>query len=105
MYKIAVIGDKDSVLGFKAVGLDVIFTDHLVLEDLINDLAKKEYVVIFVTEEVFIKIHDVVSNYHDEIMPAIIPIPSNKGSKGIGMKNIKDAAEKAIGADILFNDN
>ncbi|MBN2852148.1 MAG: V-type ATP synthase subunit F [Clostridia bacterium] len=105
MYKIAVIGDKDSVLGFKAVGLDVIFTDHLVLEDVINDLAKSDYAVIFVTEEVFIHLHEVIVNYHDEIMPAIIPIPSNKGTKGIGMKNIRDAAEKAIGADILFNDN
>ncbi len=105
MYKIAVIGKKDSVLGFKAVGLDVFFTDHLVLSDLIDDLAKKQYAIIYVTEEVFEKIRDSIADYHDEIIPAIIPIPSNKGSKGIGMKNIKDAAEKAIGADILFNDN
>ncbi|MCK5811697.1 MAG: V-type ATP synthase subunit F [Clostridiales bacterium] len=105
MYKIAVIGNKDSVLGFKAVGLDVFFTDHLVLSDLIDDLAKKQYAIIYVTEEVFEKIHDSINDYHDEIIPAIIPIPSNKGSKGIGMKNIKDAAEKAIGADILFKDN
>ncbi len=105
MYKIAVIGNKDSVLGFKAVGLDVFFTDHIVISDLIDDLAKKQYAIIYVTEEVFEKIHDVIIDYHDEIIPAIIPIPSNKGSKGIGMKNIRDAAEKAIGADILFNDN
>ena len=27
MYKIAVLGDRDSVLGFRALGLDVFFAD------------------------------------------------------------------------------
>jgi len=105
MYKIAVIGDKDSVLGFKALGLEVIFTNDLNFEEVIDNLAKNKYAVIFVIEEMFMEKHNIISKYHDEVIPAIIPIPSNKGSLGIGMKNIKDAAEKAIGADILFNDN
>jgi V/A-type H+-transporting ATPase subunit F len=46
-----------------------------------------------------------MDKYSEKTLPAIIPIPGNKGSKGLGMDNIKKAAEKAIGADILFNND
>lgn len=104
MYKIAVIGDKDSVLGFKAVGMDVFFTGDINLNNIIDDLVKKEYAVIFIVEELLSEISDSIEKYYEAIIPAIIPIPSNRGTLGIGMKNIKNAAEKAIGVDILFND-
>ena len=35
--------------------------------------------------------------------PAIIPIPDNQGSEGIGLQALKQNVEKAVGVDILFN--
>ena len=31
MYKIAVIGDRESALGFKALGLDTVFADNVAI--------------------------------------------------------------------------
>jgi len=104
MYKAAVIGDRDSILGFKALGIDVFDEKHVKPTELIRDLAEKNYAVVFITEDILYRIDDAVRKYSDTPLPAIIPIPSNKGSKGLGMENIRKAAEKAIGADILFND-
>ena len=42
-----------------------------------------------------------VNKYKDEVMPAIILIPGKAGSLGIGMQNITDSVERAVGADIL----
>ena len=105
MYKTAVIGDRDSILGFKAIGMDVFDISGKKPSDILSECAKNQYAVIFVTEDILHLIDDEIKKYSEMSLPAIIPIPGNKGSKGLGMENIKKAAEKAIGADILFNDN
>jgi len=104
MYKAAVIGDRDSILGFKALGIDVYDEKHVNPSEIIRELAEDNYAVVFITEDILYRVDDAMKKYSDTPLPAIIPIPSNKGSKGLGMENIKKAAEKAIGADILFND-
>lgn len=103
MYKAAVIGDRDSILGFKALGIDVYDEKHIDIDNVIKELAEDNYAVVFITEDILYRADNVMKKYSDTPLPAIIPIPSNKGSKGLGMENIRKAAEKAIGADILFN--
>lgn len=105
MYKAAAIGDKDSILGFRAIGIDVFDARKEDPAKTLERLAKSDYAVIFITEDIMYKLADVMDKYSEITLPAIIPIPGNKGSKGLGMDNIKKAAEKAIGADILFNND
>ena len=102
--KIAVIGDRGSVQGFKAVGFDVFEAEKdASIAELVNDLAKSEYGIIFVTEELIAVNMDVVEKYKDDMLPAIIPIPGRNGSLGIGMANIHKNLERAVGADIFNN--
>ncbi len=49
MYKAAVIGDRDSILGFKALGIDVYDEKHIDLDEVIKKLAADSYAVIFIT--------------------------------------------------------
>lgn len=101
--KIAVVGDKDAVLAFKAAGLDVypVMLDEA--EGVVKKLAK-DCAVIFVTEEVVSAIPEVIEKYKSKSFPAIIPIPTGVKTTGIGMEGIRRNVEKAIGADILFKD-
>ena len=47
MYKIAVLGDRDSVLGFKALGLDIVPTEGVEEgRQALHKLAKEEYAII-----------------------------------------------------------
>jgi V/A-type H+-transporting ATPase subunit F len=106
MYKIGIIGDRDSVLGFMALG----FAVHEVrggeeAAGKLHALVKSgEYAVIFVTEDLARLIEDDMAKYKDEPLPAITVIPGGSGSTGYGMANIKSAVERAVGADILFKD-
>ena len=51
MYKIAVMGDYDSIYGFATIGYDVIpVTDPGEAEDKLEELAEGGYGIIFVTE-------------------------------------------------------
>ena len=103
--KIAVIGEKECVLGFKAVGFDVHeVTDPREAEDIIDRLYTQNYGIIFITEQTLAPIASVLDKYKDRELPAIIPIPGRQGTMGLGMSNVKKSVERAVGADILFKD-
>lgn len=102
MYKIAVIGDKASVLGFKALGLEAIPVDSLEeAKAALHRLAKEDYAVVYLTETYAAGMSAELAHYKDELKPAIILIPGREGSLGIGKTNLQKAIERAVGADIL----
>ena len=101
--KIAVVGNKDIILAFKAIGMDVFSVDTpLEGEKIIKDISK-EYAVIFLTEDIAKGMEEVLMKYKAKPYPAIIPIPSHEGSTGFGLLGIKKDVEKAVGTDILFD--
>ncbi len=103
--KIAVVGDKDSVMLFKAVGLDVKDVQTASqAQKAIHTLAQEGYAVIYITEDFAQKAQEAISLYDNQPFPAIIPIPDKDGIKGIGLQGIKKNVEKAVGADILFGE-
>ena len=102
MYKIAVIGDAGSVLGFAALGIDAVaVTDEQDAKRQLKRLADEEYAVIYITEQLAGKINDEIRKYDKCLMPAIVLIPGTEGSLGIGLSNISASIERAVGADIL----
>ncbi|TYQ14989.1 UNVERIFIED_CONTAM: V/A-type H+-transporting ATPase subunit F [Acetivibrio alkalicellulosi] len=105
MYKIGVIGDKDSIMGFKAVGMSVFpVSTPLEAQEVLEKIADEQYAVIYITEQVAVDIVSTIDQYSEKKFPAIIPIPGNAGSLGIGIKGVKKSVERAVGADILFRD-
>ncbi len=104
MAKCGVVGDRDSVLLFKAVGMDVFFeTDGESATRRVKRMAKEGYAVIYVTETLYPLIGEAIDEYKQEAYPAIIPLPDVHGAKGIGMQALKSNVEKAVGVDILAN--
>jgi len=102
MYKVGVVGDKDSVMAFKALGVDVnTVTDREEARRIVDTMARSNYGVIFITEQIASLIPDTIERYDKEIIPAVILIPSNQGSLNIGMNRINENVEKAVGSNIL----
>ena len=102
MYKIAVMGDRDSVMGFKVLGLDVFpVTDPEEGRKTLHRLAREPYAIIYITEQLASRIKEEISRYKDQLTPAIILIPGKEGSLGIGMSKVSESVERAIGANIL----
>lgn len=104
MAKIGVIGARDSVLLFKAVGLDVFFEDEGERANrTLHRLAREGYAAVFVTEKLFAACAETIEEFKGQPYPAIIPIPDNQGSRGLGEKMLRQNVEKAVGMDILSN--
>ena len=105
MHKMAVIGDRDSAMGFKSLGLSVHYAyDADRAGRLVNRLAREDYAIIFITEELAKLIPTVLKRYNAETIPAVIPIPSNAGTDGFGMQRLSKNVEKAVGINILLNE-
>jgi len=102
-YKIAVIGDKDSILGFKTIGVDAYpVTDSDAALDILKRLVTENYAVIFITEQLARELEEIITELNKRYLPAVVLIPNSQGTLGIGIDQIKSNVEKAIGADILF---
>ena len=57
--------------------------------------------MIYLTEQLAVKLEDVIARYKDALRPPIILIPGKEGSQGDGKRSIQSAIERAVGADIL----
>ncbi|MEG2678049.1 MAG: V-type ATP synthase subunit F, partial [Oscillospiraceae bacterium] len=94
-----------SVMLWGALGIETVFADDArEIERSVNRLAREGAAVIYITEQAMIKIPDTVEKFKTQPFPAIIPIPNAEGNLGIGMRGISENIEKAIGADILFEE-
>ncbi|MBR2696234.1 MAG: V-type ATP synthase subunit F [Parasporobacterium sp.] len=106
MYKIAVLGDRDSIYGFATLGLETFpVTDPDAGADTLKRLAMTDYAVIYITESLKAQIEDEIEKFRDQKLPAIIPIPGVSGNTGQGMVDVKRLVEQAVGSDIIFNND
>lgn len=105
MYKIAVMGDRDSIYGFAALGLDIHPTaDPVEAAKKLRRLAESGYAVIYITEALAAALEPEIERYRTQFVPAIIPIPGVSGNTGAGMAHVRKSVERAVGSDIIFND-
>ena len=102
--KIAVIGDKDAVLAFKAVGVEVYdATTAEQAQSLLKKLSQGAYAVVLIAENLAEQIPETLARIKTQPYPAVVPIPTTATSSGFGLAGIKSDVEKAIGVDIIFN--
>jgi V/A-type H+-transporting ATPase subunit F len=104
MYKIAVIGDYDSIYGFATLGLSICPVQNRdEARAKLTQLANGKYGIIYITEALAAELTDVIQEYSAQTRPAIIQIPGVFGNTGAGVEGVKKTVEQAVGSDILFS--
>lgn len=105
MYKIAVMGSPDTVMGFKALGLDAVpvRTGEEAREKFraLTRPGGDEYAIIYVEERLAEPLGEDIAKFKDRPSPAVILIPGKDGSMGLGLSALQTAVERAVGANIL----
>jgi V/A-type H+-transporting ATPase subunit F len=104
MYKIAVMGGADTVLGFKALGLEAYPVSGAVeARRVLHQLTVEceDYAVIYVEENLAAALSAEIDRFKNRVKPAIILIPGREGSSGQSLTALHEAVKRAIGADIL----
>ena len=103
MYKIAVVGDYDSIYGFAAVGLDICpVKSREETRDRLRRLAEGGYGIIYITEKAAAELGGALDEYMEMRLPAVIQIPGVSGNTGAGVQGVKKTVEQADGSDSLM---
>ncbi len=102
MSRIAFIGDRDSVWGFRAFGVSVFAVSGVddaraAFETAVGSAQS----IIFVTEDVYEACSEQIARYRNLALPTVTVLPSVTGSRGLAATEIHEAVSAAIGADIL----
>ena len=104
MLKIAVIGGSETVIGFKALGLEAYPVSNgdealTKLKHLTRD--SEDYAIIYVEETFGDAVESEIKRLCDSPTPAIILIPGRDGASGRGLEALNEAVERAVGTNIL----
>ncbi len=102
--RIAIIGDRESIKGFAAIGFDIIECNDLQRAGSILRTAaeNEQYTIIFLTEEMYSAAEKECKKYEEKQLPAIVPIPGIRGNNGLGKERLSYFVERAVGSDIIF---
>lgn len=104
MFKIGVIGGRETVMGFKALGLDVFPVES---EDEARRTLRRitgeesDYAILYLEENLAEGLKREIDRCKNLPTPAIILIPGRDGSLGLGLDALNSAVERAVGTNIL----
>ena len=98
---IAIIGDGDSILVFKAVGVTPFAAQTAEEAEKILEKTAKTHKIIFITDDLAEKIDDKIAKYTSKSYPIIVSVPSKNGSNGYGNKKLAEETEKALGINLF----
>jgi V/A-type H+-transporting ATPase subunit F len=100
MPDIAVIGDELSILGFKALGIEVFPLKNPGEAEETLKRIKKEFTLIFITESFARNILKLIEEISGERLPLVTIIPDLR-TKGVARERLRLLAKKAAGIDIF----
>ncbi len=106
MSKIAIVGNKDVYLGFKALGVAVRDArTPKAAEAAVLDLVAQGFSIIFLQEGLAQELGALLDRFSKQSTPALVMIPDNTGSLGIARARIRKLVERAVGIDILSRES
>ncbi|MBQ8216749.1 MAG: V-type ATP synthase subunit F [Oscillospiraceae bacterium] len=104
MLKIAVIGGRETVMGFKALGLETYpVLNASEASQILRKLTREsaDHAIIYIEENLAVQLSGEINKFKDSPTPAIILIPGREGSMGLGLSALHAAVERAVGTNIL----
>lgn len=113
-YRIAIVGSREAVSGFALLGIHVspvsspeeaVAAFYELKKQMTRDdqgAERNTYAIVFVAEDLMADLSpDDEKRLMRGALPAIIPLPSHKGSTGYGLERLQRIVERAIGSNIL----
>ncbi len=103
--KVTVIGDRNSVLGFSALGVRVLTPKIEDVKESIIRAVRDETVVLFITEKMAQTATDLIDELSRRPLPSIVVIPDASGSQGMGLDKLDDIIVRAVGAHLTMDEH
>ncbi|MDP2918134.1 MAG: V-type ATP synthase subunit F [bacterium] len=99
--KIGIIGKKETVIGFRALGVVTYFVKNKEeAEEKIGEISKDDLAMLFIPESLAQEIYPQIQKLNAQTFPAVTIIPDPAGSTGFASRIIRDAMLRAVGTDV-----
>jgi len=99
---IAFLGDMDSVLGFRALGVETVVPDGPEdARERFQTLVKQGTSVIMVTEDLLDTLQDLIDDTMHRPLPAVVVLPGITGTQKRGEDTIRELIIRAVGVDLM----
>ncbi len=101
--KIAIIGDRDTVTGFRMVGVresSIPTTPDEIRKALLDYFRDPQMGLIIITEPLAIEVEDTILELSESPVPVILLIPDREGSTGAYETVLKELIRRAVGIEI-----
>ena len=103
MSRVAVLGERDAVLGFKSSGAVVFAADTPdEARSSLKEVLSGDYAILLVTERVAAALSSELAPLYGQPRPVVTILPDARNSQGMGMQLLRKRIERAVGANILF---
>ena len=87
MYNIAMIGNRDSIIGFKLLGISIFpVSKKEETIEILNKIVKEKYAAVFITEEIAIQIFEKIEELQKNSLLSFTIIPNKFEKKNLGLK-------------------
>ena len=101
-YKIAILGSHDTILGFRGLGVAAFGLTEKDAEARTREVVESgDFAVVLITEDWAEKLEKTLEDYRERALPAVVSVPSVRGTTGAALRNLKKIVERAVGSDIL----
>lgn len=96
--KIGILGEKKSVLAFRALGVETFGIGSQ--EDLLKakaEIAQDNFAIVFITEDIVQDYPAELATFYQKTLPAVLVIPGVR-ALGLGRAGLKKILERALGS-------
>ena len=100
--RIAFIGDADSVLGFRALGVETVVPDSKdEAREQFARLVKEKTSIIMITEDMMDNLQEQIDETVHMAIPSVVVLPGITGTRKRGEDTIRELILKAVGVDLM----
>ncbi len=100
--KIAFIGDADSVLGFRALGVETVVPENAdSAREQFARLVKEKISIIMITENMMDDLQEQIEETVHMAIPSVVVLPGITGTQKRGETTIRELIIKAVGVDLM----
>ena len=103
--RIAFMGDADSVLGFRALGVETVVPRNAdEARKQFARLVKEKTAIIMITEDMIDHLQDQIDETVHMAIPSVVVLPGIKGTQKRGEDTIRELIIRAVGVDLMSED-
>jgi len=100
--KIAFIGDADSVLGFRALGVETVVPENeSEAREQFARLVKEKASIIMITEDMIDHLQEQIDETVHMAIPSVVVLPGITGTQRRGEDTIRELIIRAVGVDLM----